>query len=186
MALRVVVTLWLIAGVAGADALTLRDGRVVQGTYLGGDARQVRMTVGQKVETFDLSAVVKIEFVAPLTGTADPAPASPAAAVIALEAKPAEPTPAAAVIALGAKPADLAPAAAVIALEAKPAEPAPAVPQPAANAAGTLNGLAALIAVVAASPNVEKAPEIPANPFTSLPGGASKTPEPKPQQPNKP
>jgi hypothetical protein len=140
------VTLLLIAGVACADALTLRDGRVVEGTYLGGDARQVRMRVGEKVETFDLSAVAKIEFVAPLTGAAEPAPA---AAVNALEAKP-------------------------------------AAPQPAANAAGTLNGLAALIAIVAASPNVEKAPEMPANPFTSLPGGASKTPEPKPRQPNQP
>ena len=135
MALRVVVTLLLIAGVACADTLTLRDGRAVEGTYLGGDARQVRMTAGEKIETFDLSAVAKIEFIAPLTGTA---------------------------------------------------EPAPAEPQPAANAAGTLNGLAALIAIVAASPNVEKAPEIPANPFTSLPGGASKTPEPKPPQPNQP
>ncbi|MCX6636101.1 MAG: hypothetical protein NT090_13625 [Acidobacteria bacterium] len=156
MALRVVVTLLLIAGVACGDALTLRDGRVVQGTYLGGDARQVRMRVGEKIEAFDLSAVAKIEFVAPLTGAAEPAPASPTA-----------------------------PAAAVNA-EAKPAGPALAAPQPAANAAGTLNGLAALIAIVAASPNVEKAPEIPANPFTSLPGGASKTPEPKPRQPNQP
>jgi hypothetical protein len=137
MALRFVVALLPIAGLACADALTLRDGRVVEGTYLGGDARQVRMSAGEKIETFDLSVVAKIEFVAPLTGTAAPAAAAP-----------------------------------------------PAAPQPAATAAGTLNGLAALIAIVAASPNVEKAPEIPANPFTSLPGGASKTPEPKPPQPN--
>ncbi|MDP2997983.1 MAG: hypothetical protein Q8N47_10880 [Bryobacterales bacterium] len=132
MALRVVIALLSIAGAACADALTLRDGQVVEGTYLGGDARQVRMTVGEKVETFDLSAVAKIEFVSPLTGTAAPAP------------------------------------------------------PPAAKAAGPLNGLAALIAIVAASPNVEKAPELPANPFTSLPGGAAKTPEPKPAQPNQP
>ena len=125
MALRVVVTLLLIAGVACADALTLRDGRVVQGTYLGGDARQVRMTVGQKVETFDLSAVAKIEFVAPLTGTAAPAPAA---------------------------------------------------------AAGTLNGISALIAIIAASPNVDKAPETAPNPFTTLPSGT----QPKPRQPNQP
>ena len=74
MALRIVVTLLLIAGLACADALTLRDGRVLEGTYLGGDARQLRMTVGEKTETFDLSVVAKIEFVAPLTGTAAPAP----------------------------------------------------------------------------------------------------------------
>ena len=152
MALRVVVTLLLIAGVAGADTLTLRDGRAVEGTYLGGDARQVRMTAGEKIETFDLSAVAKIEFVAPLTGAAEPAP------------QPAAP---------------LAPPAAVNAVEAKPAAPAPPPP---ANATGPLNGLAALIAIVAASPNVEKAPETAPNPFTTLPGGT----QPKPRQPNQP
>ena len=125
MALRVVVTLLIIAAVARADALTLRDGRVVQGTYLGGDARQVRMRVGEKVETFELSAVAKIEFVAPLTGTAEPAPAA---------------------------------------------------------AAGTLNGVSALIAIIAASPNVDKAPETAPNPFTTLPSGT----QPKPRQPNQP
>ena len=77
MALRVVIALLSIAGLACADALTLRDGRVIEGTYLGGDARQLRMTVGEKIETFDLSVVAKIEFVSPLTGTAAPAPASP-------------------------------------------------------------------------------------------------------------
>jgi hypothetical protein len=79
MALRVVIALLSIAGLACADALTLRDGRVVEGTYLGGDARQVRMSAGEKIETFDLSAVAKIEFVAPLTGTAAPAAPQPAA-----------------------------------------------------------------------------------------------------------
>ncbi len=146
MALRVVIALLSIAGLACADALTLRDGRVIEGTYLGGDARQLRMTVGEKIETFDLSVVAKIEFVSPLTETAAPAPA-------------ATPTPAA------------APAAA---------------PPPEAIAAGPLNGLAALIAIVAASANVEKAPELPANPFTSLPGAVSKAPEPKPPQSNQP
>lgn len=120
MALRVVVTLLLIAGVACADALTLRDGRVVEGTYLGGDARQVRMRVGEKIEEFDLSAVAKIEFSAP-------------------------------------------------------------APPPAA-AAGTLNGISALIAIIAASPNVDKAPETAPNPFTTLPSGT----QPKPRQPNQP
>ncbi|MEK7753427.1 MAG: hypothetical protein AAB654_15995 [Acidobacteriota bacterium] len=155
MALRVVIALLSIAGLACADALTLRDGRVIEGTYLGGDARQLRMTVGEKIETFDLSVVAKIEFVSPLTETAAPASAPPAAAV--------------------------APTAAVNAVEA-----APAAPPPEAIAAGPLNGLAALIAIVAASTNVEKAPEIPVNPFTSLPGGATKTPVPKPAQPNQP
>jgi protein-disulfide isomerase len=48
--------------------------------------------------------------------------------------------------------------------------------------AGTLNGTAALVAIVQASPNVEKAPEARANPFTTMPGAAAKAPAAKPPQ----
>jgi protein-disulfide isomerase len=40
--------------------------------------------------------------------------------------------------------------------------------------ADTLNGTAALVAIVQASPNVEKAPEARANPFTTMPGSTRK------------
>src|SRR5262249_33236539 len=40
----------------------MKDGRVVAGTYLGGTARQVRMEVGDRVESYDVSDVTKIEF----------------------------------------------------------------------------------------------------------------------------
>ena len=45
-----------------ADTLYMKDGRVVAGTYLGGTARQVRMEVGDRVESYDLTDVAKIEF----------------------------------------------------------------------------------------------------------------------------
>jgi hypothetical protein len=47
---------------AAADTLTLKSGRVVEGTYLGGSARQVRMEVSDRIETFDVSDVSSIKF----------------------------------------------------------------------------------------------------------------------------
>jgi hypothetical protein len=47
---------------AGADTLRLRDGRTVQGSYLGGSARQIRMAVGDAVQTFDVSDIASIRF----------------------------------------------------------------------------------------------------------------------------
>lgn len=52
----------LAAFLACADTLTLRNGKVVQGTYLGGTARQIRMAVEDRVETYDVSEVARLEF----------------------------------------------------------------------------------------------------------------------------
>jgi hypothetical protein len=51
-----------VSGTVWADTLTLKSGRVVNGDYLGGTPRQVRMQVGERVDTFDLTDVAKIEF----------------------------------------------------------------------------------------------------------------------------
>lgn len=64
-----------------ADTITLRSGRVINGTYLGGSARQVRVEVGDNIETLPVSDIVRIEF----TGSA---PASSAAASSAPVAQP--------------------------------------------------------------------------------------------------
>lgn len=62
-----------------ADTLTLRSGRVIQGTYLGGSARQVRVDVGDRIETLDVSDVLRIEFnTAAASAPAPPPPAPPA------------------------------------------------------------------------------------------------------------
>ena len=62
MLLRVTALVVAIATICSADSLTLRSGRVVHGQYLGGDARQVRMAVGDRVDTFDVAEVSTLQF----------------------------------------------------------------------------------------------------------------------------
>jgi hypothetical protein len=61
--LKTVVMLAGIAGLAQADSLTLRNGTVVQGTYLGGTARQVRMDVNGSIQTYEVGQVQSIAFI---------------------------------------------------------------------------------------------------------------------------
>jgi hypothetical protein len=51
-----------VAAIGLADTVTLKSGRVVNGNYLGGTPRQVRVEVGDRVETFDVGDIAKIEF----------------------------------------------------------------------------------------------------------------------------
>ncbi|HLY18095.1 MAG TPA: thioredoxin domain-containing protein [Bryobacteraceae bacterium] len=48
-----------------SDTLTLRDGRVVQGTYMGGTARTIKMQVDDSTKTFDVTEVASLQFTAP-------------------------------------------------------------------------------------------------------------------------
>jgi len=61
-----------------ADMLTLKDGRTINGTYLGGSARQIRMEVGDDIQTFEIERISGIQFgsgaTAPAAPPADPAP----------------------------------------------------------------------------------------------------------------
>ena len=61
-----------------ADTLTLKDGRTINGTYLGGTSRQVRMEVDNSIQTFEIDRISGIQFGA---GTAAPTarPEDPAA-----------------------------------------------------------------------------------------------------------
>lgn len=52
----------LLGALAFADTLTLRDGTTVEGSYVGGDSRHVRMLVGSDVQTFELSRVRSLQF----------------------------------------------------------------------------------------------------------------------------
>jgi len=45
-----------------ADTITLKSGRVINGTYLGGTARTVRVDDGVNVRTLDVSDILRIEF----------------------------------------------------------------------------------------------------------------------------
>ena len=52
----------VLALVAHADIITLKNGRIVNGTYLGGTPRQIKVEVGDQIETLDVSDVARIEF----------------------------------------------------------------------------------------------------------------------------
>jgi hypothetical protein len=45
-----------------ADLLTLRNGSSVEGNYLGGTAREIRMEVGNRVQTFSIDTVSGVQF----------------------------------------------------------------------------------------------------------------------------
>ena len=51
-----------LATVGYADVITLKSGRVINGTYLGGSPREVKVQIGDQIETLDVSQVTKIEF----------------------------------------------------------------------------------------------------------------------------
>ncbi len=50
------------ASVAFADTVTLKDGRVIEGIYLGGSPRQVRLEVGDQIRNIDVADIVRIQF----------------------------------------------------------------------------------------------------------------------------
>ncbi|HEY1217731.1 MAG: hypothetical protein ABSE42_13135 [Bryobacteraceae bacterium] len=61
-----------LATAASADVITLKSGRVINGTYLGGTAHQVKIEAAGTVETIDVADIYRIEF----SGNA-PAPVDP-------------------------------------------------------------------------------------------------------------
>jgi len=52
----------LVSSFAFADTITLRDGRTVDGSYLGGDARTVRLAVGDRIDTYRVDEISTISF----------------------------------------------------------------------------------------------------------------------------
>jgi hypothetical protein len=55
-----------------ADTIILRTGQVIRGTYLGGTARQVRIDLGDQIQTVDVTDVSRIEFNPPVAAPAPP------------------------------------------------------------------------------------------------------------------
>jgi len=51
-----------LAGATFADTLVLRNGQVVNGTYLGGTAREVKMQVENQIQTFDITQLITLSF----------------------------------------------------------------------------------------------------------------------------
>jgi hypothetical protein len=61
-----------VATLAFADTITLKNGNVINGTYLGGSAREVRVDLGDRIQNVDVSDITRIEF-----GGAPPVAAAP-------------------------------------------------------------------------------------------------------------
>ena len=60
--MRILGALLLLAAVGLADTVTFRDGHTVNGSFLGGDARSIRVAVGDRVENYPISDVTGISF----------------------------------------------------------------------------------------------------------------------------
>jgi hypothetical protein len=96
MRLKLVLTCLCALAAASADTLTLRSGRTVEGSYLGGSSRQVRMAVGEGIQSFDVSDVASIQFEGgqPVASAAPAAPPPAATPAPAAPAEPPQPVPA--------------------------------------------------------------------------------------------
>jgi hypothetical protein len=64
-----------------ADTLRLKSGRTVEGTYLGGDARNLRFDTGDRVQSFSINDVSEVRFGSTADETGSLAPTPPAAPV---------------------------------------------------------------------------------------------------------
>jgi hypothetical protein len=62
-----------LATTAFADVITLKNGRVINGTYLGGSPRQVKVEVADQIMTLEVSDVARIEFSGAANGSSAPA-----------------------------------------------------------------------------------------------------------------
>jgi hypothetical protein len=61
------------AAIGLADTVVMKDGRAIRGTYLGGSPRQVKIEVGDQIQTLDIGDISRIEF----TQSAASAPSLP-------------------------------------------------------------------------------------------------------------
>jgi hypothetical protein len=76
MVIRLAFIAAVAMGICSADTLTLRSGRVINGQYLGGDARHIRMAVGDHVDTFNVEDVGDIEFSGDSRSSTPPVPST--------------------------------------------------------------------------------------------------------------
>ena len=74
---RFTIVFLMFGALASADTFYLRNGEAVQGTYLGGTARQIRIDVNGNIQTYDVGQLRSIDFSDP---SYQPPPASPASA----------------------------------------------------------------------------------------------------------
>jgi len=76
-----------------ADTLYLKGGKTVTGTYLGGTSRQVRMEIADRIESYDVSDVARIEFQSASAPVPEPPAPRERVQLIRPEAAPPAPAP---------------------------------------------------------------------------------------------
>jgi hypothetical protein len=74
---RFTVVFLMFGALASADTFYLRNGEAVQGTYLGGTARQIRIDVNGNIQTYDVGQLRSIDFSDPSYQPPPPAPTTP-------------------------------------------------------------------------------------------------------------
>lgn len=62
MMIRFAAPVLLLIGVCFADTLTLKNGKIVNGTFLGGDARSIRIEVDSRIDTYSVSEIDRVQF----------------------------------------------------------------------------------------------------------------------------
>lgn len=72
MIVRVLAVLLALGALSFGDTLRLRNGGVVEGTYLGGDARRIKMAIGDRVESYGIEEVQSIRFGSGATSSSGP------------------------------------------------------------------------------------------------------------------
>lgn len=92
MKIRIAVAALVALSACYADTLVLRSGKTVQGSFVGGTARQIRMAVEDRIETYSVSDIQSLQFD---SNQAEAKPAQPPAP--ALDTQPAVSSSAAAV-----------------------------------------------------------------------------------------
>jgi hypothetical protein len=79
--MRTLALLSLLTVALSADTITLKNGRIMNGTYLGGTAREIRLDMGDHVETIPVERVSTLQFdnsaPAPAPAAQAEAPAQP-------------------------------------------------------------------------------------------------------------
>jgi hypothetical protein len=74
MRLRTAILAMTCAAACSADTLTLRDGHVVHGTYMGGTARTIKLQVDDAIKTYDVTDVSTLQFTPPAPSASAPVP----------------------------------------------------------------------------------------------------------------
>ena len=62
MFLRLVPAALALGTLCSADTITLKNGGVIEGTYLGGDARRVKIAVGDRIDSYSVDELQTIHF----------------------------------------------------------------------------------------------------------------------------